>query len=68
MEDALNRLDKLTYEEAQMAAAEVQRATHAVDETVGGVKEEVPTVDDRVAGADDDEVAEVTHGERIVIR
>ena len=66
LEDALNRLDKLTYEEAQMAAAEVQRATRAVDETVGEVKEEVPTVDDRVAGIDD-EVAEVTHGERIVI-
>jgi hypothetical protein len=64
LEDALNRLDKLTYEDAQMAAAEVQRATHAINESVGGVREEVPAVDDRVANVDD-EVAEITHGEQI---
>ena len=66
LEDALNRLDKLTYEEAQMAAAEVQRATHAIDESVGGVREEVPAVDDRVVSVDD-EVAEVINGEQIII-
>jgi hypothetical protein len=66
LEVALDRLDKLTYEEAQMAAAEVQRATHAIDESAGGVREEVPAVDDRVADVDD-EVAEITHGEQIII-
>jgi hypothetical protein len=65
LEDALNRLDKLTYEEAQIAAAEVQRATHVVDETEGGIREEVPAVDDRVAGVDD-EVAETHGGQNII--
>jgi hypothetical protein len=31
MEDALKRLDKLTQEEARMAAAEILRLTHIVD-------------------------------------
>ena len=60
MEHALNRLDKLTYEEAHMAGAEVQRSTRAINESVGGVREEVSAVDDRVANVDD-EVAEITH-------
>jgi hypothetical protein len=30
MEDALNRLDKLTQEEARMAAAEILKLTHIV--------------------------------------
>jgi hypothetical protein len=34
MEDALKRLDKLTQEEARMAAAQNLKATHAVDERV----------------------------------
>ena len=34
IEDALNRLDKLTQEEARMAAAEVLRLTHIVDSKV----------------------------------
>ncbi|KAH9035903.1 hypothetical protein EDB85DRAFT_2143394 [Lactarius pseudohatsudake] len=34
MEDALKRLDKLTQEEARMAAAETLRLTHIVDEKV----------------------------------
>jgi hypothetical protein len=33
IEDALKRLDRLTQEEAQMAAAQVLEATHAVDDT-----------------------------------
>ena len=66
LEEALNRLDKLTYEEAQMAAAEVQRATHAIDKSVGGAREEVPAVDDTVADVDD-AVAEIPHGEQIII-
>ena len=75
MEDALERLDKLTHEEARMAIAENLRATHAVDERVKGVTEQVLAVDDRVVGVDvrlanvddrvanvDDKVTEVIHG------
>jgi hypothetical protein len=49
MEDALKRLDKLTVEEARMATAEVLRTTHAIDEGVKGVREQVLGVDDKVA-------------------
>ena len=66
LEDALNRLDKLTDEQAQMASAEVERATNVIDETVEGAREQVPTVDDRVASVDD-EAAEVINGEQIAI-
>ena len=59
MEDALKRLDKLTQEEARMAAAENLKATHTVDErvkgvvdTVKGIDNKVTDVDDRVAGVD----------------
>ena len=34
MEDALKRLDKLTQEEARMAAAEILKLTHIVDNKV----------------------------------
>jgi hypothetical protein len=53
MEDALKRLDNLTHEEARMTIAENLRATHAVDERVRGVAEQVIDVDDRVAGVGD---------------
>ena len=49
MEDALKRLDKLTQEEARMATAEVLRSTHAIDEGMRGVREQVLAVDDKVA-------------------
>ena len=49
LEDALKRLDKLTHEEARMATAEVLKMTHAIDEGVTGVSEQVLVVDDRVA-------------------
>jgi hypothetical protein len=78
MEDALQRLDKLTQEEARMAIAENLKATHTVDErvrevanTVVEIDNRVAVVDDRVAGVDDrvagvdDKVAEVIHGARI---
>ena len=48
MEDALKRLDKLTLEEALMATAEVLKMTHAIDEGVTGVSEQVAGVDDKV--------------------
>ena len=55
VEDALKRLDSLTQEEAQMAAAQVLKATHTVDETgtVRGVADIVVSVDSRVAGVSD---------------
>jgi len=63
MEDALKRLDKLTQEEARMAAAENLKATHTVDERVKGVVDTVEAIDDKVAGVDD-RVADVK--ERVV--
>ena len=44
MEDALKRLDKLTDEEARMAAAEVLRATRAIDGGVRVVREQITEV------------------------
>jgi hypothetical protein len=58
LEDGLKRLDKLTHEEARMATAEVLRMTHAIDEAVTGVREQVHVVDDRVA--------EVINGSQII--
>ena len=48
IEDALKRLDKLTQEEARMAAAQNLKVTHIVDGRVRGVAEAVAGVDDRV--------------------
>jgi hypothetical protein len=55
VEDALKRLDILTQQEAQMAAAQVLKATHAVDETgrVRGVADIVLSVDHRMSGFSD---------------
>jgi len=55
IEDALKRLDRLTQEEAQMAAAQVLKATHAVDDTgrVRGVADIALSVDNRVASVSD---------------
>ena len=55
IEDALKRLDSLTQEEAQMAAAQVLKATHTVDETgrVRGVADMALSVDNRVADVGD---------------
>jgi hypothetical protein len=64
LEDALNRLDKLTHEQAQRATAEVQRAANIIDEsheTAGEVTEQVVAVDDKAASVDD-EIAEVIDG------
>ena len=65
VEDALKRLDKLTHEESRMAIAENLRATHAVDERVRGVTEQVLAVDHRVADVNN-KVAEVIHGVQII--
>jgi hypothetical protein len=72
MEDALQRLDKLTQEEARMSIAENLKATHIVDERVRGVANTVVAIDNRVAGVDDrvagvdDKVAKVIHGARVI--
>src|SRR5712691_5006618 len=52
IEDALKRLDTLTQQEAQMAAAQVLKATHAADDSgrVRGVADIALSVDNRVAG------------------
>ena len=41
MEDALNRLDKLTQDEARMAAAETLKLTHLVDNKVTSLQASV---------------------------
>ena len=53
IEDALKRLDKLTQEEARMAAAQNLKATNTVDKRVEGVTDMVVAIDNRVAGVDD---------------
>ena len=66
IEDGLKRLDKLTQEEARMAAAQNLKVTHAVAETVVAIDNKVDEVDDRVANASeqltsiDDRVAGVS--------
>jgi uncharacterized protein YydD (DUF2326 family) len=70
MEDALKRLDRLTQEEARMAAAQNLRVTHKVDERMKGVANTVEAIDNKVASVDervagvDDRVASVN--ERMV--
>ena len=53
IEDGLKRLDKLTQEEARMAAAQNLKVTHAVAETVVSIDNRVDDLDDRVAGVSD---------------
>ena len=53
IEDALKRLDRLTQEEARMAAAENLRLTHTVDKRMEAVADTVVAIDNRVAGVDD---------------
>ena len=55
IEDALKRLDILTQEEAQMAAAQLLKATHAVDDSgrARGVADIALSIDNRVAGVGD---------------
>ena len=53
VEDALMKLDKLTQEEARMAAAQNLKATHTVNERVKGVVDTVEAIDNKVADVDD---------------
>ena len=54
IEDALQRLEKVTDEEARMAAAEALKAIHGVGNQVGdkvhGVHDTLKVVEDRVTG------------------
>jgi hypothetical protein len=50
MEDSLERLDKLTQEEARMASAEQLKMTHSVDRKVIGVDDRVKGVEGQVQG------------------
>ena len=53
IDDALKRLDRLTQEEARMAAAQLLKVTNTIDSTVGGIAKNMVVVDYRVAGVDD---------------
>ena len=48
VEDALQRLDRLTQEEARMAAAQILNITHAVNNNVTGVGNKLKDVDDKM--------------------
>jgi hypothetical protein len=62
IEDALKTLDRLTQEEARMAAAQVLNVANTVDERVRGIADNMVGVDSRMAGIDN-RVAEV--GDRL---
>jgi hypothetical protein len=53
IEDALLRLDKLTQEEARMAAVESLKATHGVDGRVKAVHDDVTVVEGKVMAVSD---------------
>ena len=48
IDDALKRLDRLTQEEALMAAAQILSLTRAVDSKVTGVGNKLNDVDDKM--------------------
>ena len=48
IEDALLRLDKLTQEEARMAAVEALKIARGIDDKVGDVRDRVKGVDSKV--------------------
>jgi uncharacterized protein YoxC len=60
IEDSLQRLDRLTQEEAQMASAELLRVAHSTEDTVKGlegkvqdVHGDVQDIGNKVQGVDD---------------
>ena len=53
IEDALDRLDRLTQDEVRMAAAQGLKATHEVDEKVQAVDDTVHAVDNKVRTVED---------------
>jgi hypothetical protein len=53
IEDTLMRLDRLTQEEARMAAAQLLGVTSAIDDRVWGIGDNLLVVDNRVTDVDD---------------
>ena len=53
IEDALKRLDRLTQEEARMAAAQLLKVTNTIDNRVGGIADNMVVVGNRVVGVDE---------------
>ncbi|KAH9061892.1 hypothetical protein EDB87DRAFT_1576225 [Lactarius vividus] len=53
IEDALQRLDRLTQEEARMAAVEALTITRGIDDKVDSVDERIRSVNKKVEGIDD---------------
>jgi hypothetical protein len=53
VEDALQRLDQLTQEEARMAASELLKITRGIDSKVEGVDKRVQVLHSKVGGVDD---------------
>jgi len=53
VEDSLKRLDRLTQEEARMAAAQLLAVVNTIENEIGGIADNVLVVDNRVAGIDD---------------
>ena len=54
IEDSLERLDKLTQEEARMASAELLKMTQSVDDKVMGVDDRVKGVEGKMQVVHDD--------------
>jgi hypothetical protein len=54
IEDSLEKLDKLTQEEARMASAELLKMAHSVDGKVMGVDDRVKSVEGQVQEVRDD--------------
>ena len=52
VEDALQRLDQLTQEEARMAAAEILTISRGIDDKVKAVDDKITDVVDKVKGVD----------------
>jgi hypothetical protein len=53
VEDALKRLDRLTQEEARMAAAQLLKVTNTIDNRVEGIADNVLVVDNRLVRVDE---------------
>ena len=62
VEDALQRLDELTQEEARMAAAETLAITRGIDDNVKGMDDKLQNVDKKVEGVDH-KIGSVAKGE-----
>lgn len=52
IEDAIQRLERVTVEETRMAAAEALKAIHGVGDEVQGIHDAVKAVEDRVKGVE----------------